>query len=213
MKEEFQASYEAISPFGPKMGIVKPNDVFIDKMIKLTDDVLKNDNRNSYGQYLAGQIEEESVIDLNKLKEAHLCDYFEQILKHHIASVLNLDSRVEIKTELTEMWVVSQYENEYNPAHWHEGCTLSGIMYLKIPEYTSRNIQGKVSQDGKVTFINSSSGSPTISLENPIFSFSPEVGDIIIFPSRMMHCVYPFVGPGERRSVAFNGVHFFCQTG
>ena len=33
---------------------------------------------------------------------------------------------------------------------------------------------------------------------------SPEVGLMIMFPIWMNHCVYPFKGKGERRSVASN---------
>ena len=34
--------------------------------------------------------------------------------------------------------------------------------------------------------------------------FKPEVGDLFIFPSYMMHTVYPFFSDEERRSVSFN---------
>ena len=206
-----QISYEAISPFGPKFGIIKLNDFFVNKLIELTDDILKDKNRENYGQYLAGQIKEEPIIDLQKLQELGLYDNFNKILHHHLSSVLNIKEGTQITTRLTDMWVVSQYEHEYNPVHWHEGSTLSGVVYLKIPEYVSRNIEHKSSQDGNIVFINNSQGSPTISLEAPLFSHSPKVGDMLIFPSRMMHCVYPFLGQGERRSIAFNGLHFFTD--
>ena len=32
----------------------------------------------------------------------------------------------------------------------------------------------------------------------------PEVGKFILFPNYMLHTVYPFYGPGERRSFSFN---------
>ena len=33
---------------------------------------------------------------------------------------------------------------------------------------------------------------------------NPEVGKFILFPNYMLHTVYPFYGPGERRSFSFN---------
>ena len=35
-------------------------------------------------------------------------------------------------------------------------------------------------------------------------SLNPEPGSMALFPSNLLHTVYPFQGPGERRSVAFN---------
>jgi len=79
-------------------------------------------------------------------------------------------------------------------------------MYLKIPEFVPRNIPYKEESDGSLDFINNAC-IPHAALEDPIKSFTPEVGDMFIFPSRLIHCVHPFLGSGERRSVSVNGVH------
>ena len=205
LKEPYQ--YKILNPFGPKIGIVKLSDVVVNKMITLTDKILSDDNKVSNGPNLAGQIEEESIISLELLAEDGLYDYFNSIQKQYILSVLGEQEMENMKTGLVDMWLVNQYENEYNPIHWHEGCTLSAVMYLKIPEYIPRNLKGKPERDGNITFINNNHHSPYQSLENPIYSFGPEVGDMFIFPSRLLHTVYPFKGDGERRSVSFNGVH------
>ena len=208
--EDFGASYKKLSFFGPKLGFVKLNSSVVDKMIDLTDGILNDDTRNSHGSHLAGQIAEEPIIDLDRLKESRMDEFINQVLKQHVSVTLNTDR--PISTQITDMWIVSQYENEYNPVHWHEGCTLSCVMYLKIPEYTPRNIQGKSDQDGKIVFINNNPSSPHMSMESPLVSFSPEVGDLFIFPSRLLHCVYPFIGDGERRSVSFNAIHYYGDS-
>jgi uncharacterized protein (TIGR02466 family) len=118
----------------------------------------------------------------------------------------------KVETELIEMWIVSQYENEYNPVHWHPGCTLSASLYLKVPEFLPRGIHSegtKKEMDGRIVFINNNPSDPNTSLENPTAVFNPVVGDLFIWPSRLMHCVYPFQGSGERRSIAFNGIHHY----
>jgi len=205
--EEPGAQYKILSPFGPKLGVVQLNDFVINKMIELTDNILEDDARNSYGEHLAGQIAEEPVVDLERLNEHRLDELFNQLVKQHVSAVLNTDRKV--KTELTSMWLVSQREHEYNPIHWHEGCTISCVLYLKIPEYVPRIIPSKGEEDGKIVFINNNPSNPNQSMETPLISFSPHVGDMFIFPSRLLHGVYPFVGEGERRSVSFNAVHFF----
>ena len=32
-----------------------------------------------------------------------------------------------------------------------------------------------------------------------------------MFPSYLLHTVYPFLGDGERRSVSFNAIHWFVD--
>tara|TARA_R110002074_G_scaffold136882_1_gene281732 strand:+ start:300 stop:959 length:660 start_codon:yes stop_codon:yes gene_type:complete len=203
--DKFGASYKTLSVFGPKIGLVKLNDFVVGEMLEITDQILANNNRVSNGYQLAGQIKEEPKINLKLLEERGLIEFFDQVLQSHVKYVLKDNKQVHIS--LTDMWAVSQYENEYNPVHWHEGCTLSCALYLKIPEYKQRNIINKSNRDGQICFINNNPSSPFMSLENPLITLSPEVGDMYIFPSRMLHCVYPFQGPGERRSVSFNAYH------
>ena len=114
--------------------------------------------------------------------------------------------RQQLNTAITNIWIVSQKDNEYNPTHVHTQCDLSTVMYLKIPEYLpSRKSHRK--DDGAITFAGPAGkdqrwGTPTI-------TFQPQVGDFFIFPASQQHWVYPFRtqdGRGERRSVSFNAV-------
>ena len=61
--------------------------------------------------------------------------------------------------------------------------------------------------DGNIVFINNNHNTPFTSVENGVWSPKPEVGDMYLWPSRLLHGVYPFKGKGERRSVAFNVYH------
>ena len=51
-------------------------------------------------------------------------------------------------------WVVRQFQNEYNPTHWHNGH-ISGVGYLKVPlnqgDYSQNN--KRKNQNGKIDFI------------------------------------------------------------
>ena len=75
-----------------------------------------------------------------------------------------------------------------------------------------RNIYGKRNIDGNIIFINNNHQSPFQSIESPILQYEPTVGDMFIWPSRLLHGVYPFQGEGTRRSVAFNGIHIDQKT-
>ena len=118
------------------------------------------------------------------------------------------------------MWINSQKDNEYFPFHFHVDCALSGVMYLKIPEYLPirknyNNLpahwadtdaaKGVEPKDGAIEFSNNVAKGEDWGV--PTMTVLPEVGDFFIFPSQQLHQVYPFRTPdgkGERRSVSFN---------
>jgi hypothetical protein len=80
-------------------------------------------------------------------------------------------------------------------------------MYLKVPDFSKRKITSKQrNPDGDIVFINKSS-IPGRTFENALVNFKPDVGKLYMFPSYLLHTVYPFQGHGERRSVSFNAVH------
>ena len=53
---------------------------------------------------------------------------------------------------------------------------------------------------GNIEFLN---GSPTF-MNRSTFMVRPKVGDFFIFPSDLLHTVYPFKCAGERRSFSMN---------
>jgi hypothetical protein len=106
------------------------------------------------------------------------------------------------KFELLESWIVRQFENEYNPVHYHSGH-VSGAGYLKVPKNLGKFIQNKDKQfqGGDLNLIH---GSRQF-LSRSIFPIKPKVGDFYFFPNYLMHTVYPFNGTAEeRRSISFN---------
>ena len=68
-------------------------------------------------------------------------------------------------------------------------------MYLKFPK------DRKSGKDGSITFVNS----PTFFLNRGHLTLTPEIGSIFLFPSYVLHTVYPIrENQGERRCIAFN---------
>ena len=40
-----------------------------------------------------------------------------------------------------------------------------------------------------------------------MLSIQPQEGEMYMWPSSLLHCVYPFLGKEVRRSIAWNGVY------
>ena len=102
------------------------------------------------------------------------------------------------KISIKNFWVVRQFNNEYNPIHYHDGH-ISGVGYLKIPKFISK-INKKTGVDGTIDFVNGNK----MFLSDSIYNHQPKVGDVILFPHYLMHTAYPFKSNGERRSFSFN---------
>ena len=102
---------------------------------------------------------------------------------------------------MNSMWIVSQYENEYNPLHNHANCKISAVMYLKLPEYEESRKPYKPT-DGNISFVGGGGIDRYFTTSNVVIN--PQVGNLLLFPSSLYHQVYPFRGNGERRSVSFN---------
>ena len=126
-----------------------------------------------------------------------------------------VSKNLDIKTSIESMWTVSQFENEYNPVHFHtemkspedisSNVQVSSVLYLKVPKSISRGLKNKKgSPDGAIEFISQGFGSELQSLSTGSRRFRPVAGHLYIFPSWLLHTVYPFVGKGERRSLSFN---------
>ena len=48
------------------------------------------------------------------------------------------------QSSINSAWIVSQYANEYNPLHNHNGCDISAVIYLKCPDVKGRrNLESK----------------------------------------------------------------------
>ena len=112
-------------------------------------------------------------------------------------------------TQLLSMWIVSQYPNEYNPAHLHTQCQVSTVMYLKVPEMLPSRKKHRDKDDGSILFFGNASRD--IDLSVPQLVCEPEVGDFYIFGAHQQHAVYPFrCAEGqketERRSISFNAI-------
>ena len=188
---------KVVSPFGPKIGIIKIPKKIINQINKEFEKIIKNKNlskKSDYSKKLVGQVNQE--IELSKsFINKHLKKFINENINQFLKKTLNKKSnRIKIKN----LWVVKQLKNDYNPIHFHNG-DLSGVGYLKIPKNLTKGNK-KLKTNGTIDFIH---GSKSF-LSNSIYNHMPQVGDLILFPNYLMHTAYPFKKDGERRSFSFN---------
>ena len=218
VEKSVEMNVEMLSPFGPFMMKAKLPDKILNRMIEITDDITNDEeNKKNWGHALAGQIRDEPLIANEYLDARGLYNYFNNLCTYyidHTIKINNVDVKMidpETNSKITSMWIVNQKEGEYNPVHHHTNATISCVMYLKIPEYTPRDLPYKPISDGSIEFIYSASGEEYQTFNKGCYLTSPEVGDMFMFPSYLLHTVYPFLGDGERRSVSFNAIHWFVD--
>ena len=164
----------------------------------------------SANKQLVGKIEKEHSLffdgdDGPKMtKHNHLprsvLQWFENMFRHY----LNWNKVKEYNLHFNSVWVNTMFEHEYNPVHVHQGTLftgLSSVMILKLPEsYGVEYSAPGQPQNGRLQILGSASGM----FAN--IDYQPDVKerDFYIFPYDMRHCVYPFNGPGYRRTLAAN---------
>ena len=185
---------EILKPFGPPIyksnlgikDIEKINSYLENNLLNDDDKKKKLDASNS----LVGKVKEEIYLEKEFLEKEFL-----NIIGPHINNFLvNSNYKSHKSINIDSCWVVRQYESEYNPVHSHNG-DVSGVLYLKFPQ------NRKSGKDGSITFVNS----PTFFLNRGHLTLTPEIGSIFLFPSYVLHTVYPIrENQEERRCIAFN---------
>ena len=159
---------------------------------------------------LVGKIEKEHSLfydgeNSNKMtKHNHLPQDILQWFHQKFIHYLKWNKVTEYNTHLNSVWINTMFEHEYNPVHVHQGMLftgLSSVMILKLPqsfgvEYSSPDSP----QNGRLQILGATNGQ----FANIDYQPNIKERDFFIFPYYMRHCVYPFNGPGYRRTLAAN---------
>ena len=142
-----------INPFGPSIAKVK----IPEKIIKTLNDHVdktraskKMSEKFDAGKSLIGNVSQEILLSQEIIKESGWLTFLANATRAWIKGTL--------KTEITKFninssWVISQYANEYNPVHWHNGH-ISGAGFLKVPSTFGKTFQkDKRNLNGQLTLI------------------------------------------------------------
>ena len=195
-------TFEILKPFGPSIVKVTIPENIVSEMNRYVDDLTKDDEKMSsldHGHQLAGNVAQEFRLDIEFMKKISWAEFLAKSCQKWLSDGHNISIK---KFDIIASWVVRQFKNDYNPIHFHSG-QISGVGYLKVPEDMGETTQKskKVNHNGKLVLIDGSKKFVCSST----YVISPQVGDFYLFPSYMMHTVYPFSNTSEeRRSVSFN---------
>ena len=184
-------------------------------------DARHNKGGEDFGNKLVGQISHGEQLKIDS--EDPLITPFVNIVAYMSQEYIKQFCRTigvgELKRtpHVHSLWSVHSYERDYNPVHDHGVDTIMGLSFTtwtKIPPQIAEKDAYKSSDlykssgiaDGFLQFHFGQTGIRGLEELRPPFSrtIKPEVGKLLMFPSWTQHCVYPFEGDGERRTVAGN---------
>ena len=180
------------SPFGPLIAKAEIPADLLDRINQYADRHIKPDAGTEF------LLPRELVFDGG---ERSLMMQTERLIRRYLRLS---DEPADAKVRIDILWIVSQYQGTPSPVHFHSG-DISGVLYLKAPQLEHEEdealktyISGR--QAGYINFL--IGGKQRFS--RSLISFRPRVGDFYVFPGWLLHGAEPFLGTGERRSLAFN---------
>ncbi len=101
-------------------------------------------------------------------------------------------------------WININPKGGSNASHHHQPNDWSGVFYVEQPEISE-------GASGMIEFINPCQQSSELARKGfsdagfePFYRIRPKVGEIVIFPSYLVHSVYPNESDSDRISVAYN---------
>jgi hypothetical protein len=193
---------EVLNWFGPPLVKLTADPAVVDSLNNYIDQILskaEHPKELDYTEKLRGKVYGGYEVKKGFLHnvETYLMgvgkDFFHQF------STQNIDN---LELFINNMWVVSHPRNMWSTLHSHN-ADISGIIYLKMPEELREGFPKHYENILSPAAISFTQGSPG-KFHQAIITVEPKVGDVLLFPANMVHTVYPFLGPGERRSFSFN---------
>ena len=127
MKEEVNLEISVRRNFGPPIGNAIMPEFLIDQLNNFVDDQIDKNSQLSkeldFGSNLAGQVKQEIKLP-NDIIQPDLLSFLGNVSKHYI----KLSCKKDISEfKIIDAWIVRQFENDYNPMHYHSGHLLSLI--------------------------------------------------------------------------------------
>lgn len=150
-----------------------------------------NYNRSNF---LGGQSQRALLRDCRYLDEGARLSLLETI-----RSAVVLAPRFQIIA-----WINCGLASAHNTAHVHPGAELSGVLYVQVPEGSGSIIFRDPRPQSEMSQLGQKLGGSGHALR-PRYEIQPKAGDLLIFPSWLMHQVEPGKNRDELRiALAFN---------
>ena len=207
-----------IYPFQPPALLHDEIDkILLDKTNKMCDELLPDKEALEATSQLLDTIYHGYATNISKpfleLKEQIFTiayNYIKAFEKSSTVIILDDNHRLAI----SKMWFLELDDKDYLQAHHHgTNNILSGVIYLKVTEDENYDTEypKKWERKGKTPYANGCiefTYNPMVLPDKLIsldtYLIRPEEGHLYIWPAWLFHTVYPYYGPGERRSLSFN---------
>ena len=176
----------------------------VNKQSSFNDKFPINEKMRRWNSKLIGQIEKEYKFDLPKNFEKFLSEFCSEYNKH-----FNITG---FRIKETMSWMNIQQKNEYNPNHRHS-ANLSWVAWIDIP-YSLANEDSMSNTKESIFKTNSRFEFLFSKLNGEITTHTLNVdktweGKIVMFPSYLMHTVYPFFTSDEYRISIAGNIHYY----
>lgn len=117
--------------------------------------------------------------------------------------LLRQDGSERSFTLLIDAWANINRNGDYNVVHTHPNCMWSGVYYVQPGEPDPN-----VPYSGLLELLDPRESANYIQIRNTVLDAKTFIenkpGRMILFPSWLKHMVHPYVGKGDRISIAFN---------
>ena len=184
------------------------------------DTLKQNKLRESAADYLVGQIHQGEQLkmdheDVSLTPFVRIVESLAAAYLRHFVEQTKSPLRPK-KISMDKLWSVHSYQGDYNPIHDHLTAAQMGISFTTwtmVPEQIMKRDDQQVNLyessgaiDGFINFTYGLNQTADPERLRPSQSryIMPVPGKLLLFPSWMQHTVYPFIGEGERRTVAGN---------
>ncbi len=204
-----------VRPFGPVILKLELSEEILKDLNQDCQDISDNKKEKvDWSDQLAGRVEEEYHITKNLLIKHAV--WFNAVTSKYLFpdDKAFKENAGKFKVGIASGWYVRSFDGDFNPAHFHTGCQISCIGFLKLPddmeEYWKEEDKDHNPFGGYTDFRYGTIG---LNCANNM-KVKPKVGDFYMFPSWLDHQVYPFRSKfkkpdvkGERRSFSLNIIY------
>ena len=129
-------------PFGPSVAKIEIPEQMLKDLNKYVDEIIKDEDKSKildHGKTLAGNVKQEFKLEPDFIKSSGFGSFLSTATRKWIE--ISQNQKIT-KFSIKSSWIVRQFENEYNPVHYHSGH-LSGVGYLKLPNDFGKLFQSK----------------------------------------------------------------------
>ena len=224
-----KVDFKLLRPFGPAILAGRLPDGIFTEFKGIIDKVLKEKKRD-HSKQLAGRIDDEWTIEPPYYYQTQTEEFLLSVCEHYGRTLVsrynengaNNDksfrtedpNQIEMQPNITGGWVNEMKSGEYNPVHFHPYCNITSVFFFndvddkfikeiiapESSESAGTKMEKGTSGDGYLELIYKSAGY----FEQGTFRVKPRKGDFLMFPSSLLHTVYPFISDKKRISASFN---------